>query len=222
MWENDAVSHYSLYIFVLNNNKDNNKDKIKIMKRVSDTKQQKESSSWTRRFIATAILQGAIIVVVTAFLVLSQISFLKPEISRVIATGGAGTWFTFGYIIYIVVGVISIAVSALFYYYIERVLGKQYNASRVTKVLAWGHLILMNAGTTAATGMLMYAGYVSGAAMLSVSIGGKGFNQGQAHEILSPFVEPISVAILILLLGVLLGGIGFLLIYKSKRTGNNA
>jgi hypothetical protein len=192
------------------------------MKRVSDTKQQKESSSWTRRFIATAILQGAIIVVVTAFLVLSQISFLKPEISRVIATGGAGTWFTFGYIIYIVVGVISIAVSALFYYYIERVLGKQYNASRVTKVLAWGHLILMNAGTTAATGMLMYAGYVSGAAMLSVSIGGKGFNQGQAHEILSPFVEPISVAILILLLGVLLGGIGFLLIYKSKRTGNNA
>jgi len=180
------------------------------MKRVSDTKQQKESSSWTRRFIATAILQGAIIVVVTAFLVLSQISFLKPEISRVIATGGASTWFTFGYIIYIVVGVISIAVSALFYYYIERVLGKQYNASRVTKVLAWGHLILMNAGTTAATGMLMYAGYVSGAAMLSVSIGGKGFNQGQAHEILSPFVEPISVAILILLLGVLLGGIGFL------------
>ena len=80
----------------------------------------------------------------------------------------------------------------------------------------------MNAGTTAATGMLMYVGYVSGAAMLPVSIGGKGFNQGQAHQILSPFVEPISIAILILLLGVLLGGIGFLLIYKSKRTGNNA
>jgi hypothetical protein len=110
----------------------------------------------------------------------------------------------------------------LFYYYIKRVQGKQYNASRVTKVLAWGHLILMNAGTTAATGMLMYAGYVSGASMLPVSIGGKGFNRGQAHQILSPFIEPISVAMLILLLGVLLGGIGFLLIYKSKRTGNNA
>lgn len=26
MEENDAVNHYSLYIFVLNNNKDNNKD----------------------------------------------------------------------------------------------------------------------------------------------------------------------------------------------------
>lgn len=112
-------------------------------------------------------------------------------------------------------------VSAIFYYYIEGVLAKQYN-STIAKALACSHLILMNLGTTAATGMLMYAGYASGAAMLPVSIGGKGFNQGQAHQILSPFVEPISVAILILLLGVLLGGIGFLLVYKSKRTVNNA
>ncbi|HEY7079602.1 MAG TPA: hypothetical protein VH500_07875 [Nitrososphaeraceae archaeon] len=188
---------------------------------LSDTKRQKNQSPWTKRFIAAAILQGAIIVGLTAFLVLSQISFLKPEVSRVIAAGGAGTWFTFGYFIYIVVGVIGVAVSAIFYFYIESVLAKQYN-STISKALAWGHLILMNIGTTAATGMLMYAGYASGAAMLPVSIGGKGFNQGQAHQILSPFVESISVAILILLLGVLLGGIGFLLVYKSKRTVNNA
>ena len=190
-----------------------------MKKELSNTKQQ-ESSTWTKRFIAAAIVQGAIIVALTAFLVLSQISFLKPEVSRVIAAGGAGTWFTFGYIIYIVVGVIGVAVSAIFYYYIENVLAKQYD-STIAKALAWGHLVLMNLGTTAATSMLMYAGYVSGASMLPVSIGGKGFNQGQAHQILSPFVEPISVAILILLLGVLLGGIGFVLIYKTKSTGNN-
>ena len=130
------------------------------MKRVSDPKQ--ESSPWTKRFIAAPILQGAIIVALTAFLVLSQISFLKPEVSRVIAAGGAGTWFTFGYIIYIVIGVIGVAVSAIFYYYIEGVLAKQYN-STIAKALACSHLILMNLGTTAATGMLMYAGYASGA-----------------------------------------------------------
>jgi hypothetical protein len=189
------------------------------MKNIVDTKQ--ESSPWTKRFIAAAIIQGAIIVSLTAFLVLSQISFLKPEISRVIAAGGAGTWFTFGYIIYIVVGVIGVAVSALFYYYIESVLAKQYNKTRVAKTLAWSHLVLMNVGTTAATGMLMYAGYVSGAATLPLSVGGKGFNQGQAHEILAPFVEPISIAILVLILGVLLGGIGFLLMYKSKIAYND-
>lgn len=70
-------------------------------------------------------------------------------------------WFTFGYIIYIVVGVVGVAVSALFYYYIEKVLAKQYDSNRVAKALAWSHLILMNVGTTAATGMLMYAGYVT-------------------------------------------------------------
>jgi hypothetical protein len=187
-----------------------------MKKDVSDIKRQQGSSPWTKRFISAAIIQGAIIVALTAFLVLSQISFLKPEISRVIAAGGAGTWFTFGYIIYIVVGVIGVAVSALFYYYIERVLEKQYNTTRVAKALAWGHLVLMNVGTTTATSMLMYAGYVSGAAILPLSVGGKAFNQGQAHEILAPFVEPISITILLLVLGVLLGGIGFLLMYKSK------
>lgn len=176
---------------------------------------------WTKRFIVAAIVQGAIIVTLTAFLVLGQISFLKPEVSRVIASGGAGTWFTFGYVIYIVVGVIGVAVSALFYYYIENVLEKQYNASRVAKVLAWGHLVLMNIGTTVACGMLMYAGYVSGAAMLPLSVGGKGFTQEQAHQILAPFVVPISGAILILILGALLGGIGFVLMYRTKRTENN-
>jgi hypothetical protein len=75
----------------------------------------------------------------------------------------------------------------------------------------------MNVSTTSATGMLMYAGYVSGAALLPLSAGGKGFNQGQAHDILSPFVELISITILLLVLGVLLGGIGFLLMYKSKK-----
>ena len=69
-----------------------------------------------------AILQGAIVVGFTVFLVISQISILKPEISRVIASGGAGRWFTFGYIMYIVVGVIGVAVSAVFYYYLESVM----------------------------------------------------------------------------------------------------
>jgi hypothetical protein len=195
-------------------------ERRKIMKKeLSNTKQQQqESSPWTRRFIAAAIIQGAIIAALTTFLVLSQASLLKPEISRVIAAGGAGTWFTFGYIIYIIVGVIGVAVSALFYYYVERVLEKQYNTTRIAKALAWGHLILMNVGATAATSMLMYAGYVSGAGMLPLSVGGKGFNQGQAHEILAPFVEPISATILLLVLGVLLGGIGFLIMYRSKRT----
>ena len=67
-----------------------------------------------------------------------------------------------------VVGVIGIAVSAIFYYYIENVLEKKYNNTKLAKALAWSHIVLMNVGTTAATGMLMYAGYVSGTANVTV------------------------------------------------------
>ena len=177
---------------------------------------------WTKRFIAAAIIQGAIIVALTIFLVLSQISLLKPEVSRVIASGGAGTWFTFGYLIYIIVGVIGVAVSAIFYH-IAYHLGKQqyYRTNKILQGLAWSHLLLMNIGIVAVAGMLMYAGYAAGAAMLPESVGGKGFDNAQAHEILAPFVEPISAAILVLGVGVILGGIGFLLAnyheYKIKN-----
>jgi hypothetical protein len=37
--------------------------------------------------------------------------------------------------------------------------------------LAWIHLLLMNFGTAAAMGMLMYAGYIGGAAMLPENVG---------------------------------------------------
>ncbi len=172
---------------------------------------------WTRRFITAAIVQGAIVVGLTVFIILGEISILKPGISRVIASGGAGTWFTLGYIMYLVVGVIGVAVSALFYLYIERVIKKQYKDHSGARIVAWIHLILMNVGTTFAMGMLMLAGYAGGAAMLPTSVGGLGLDAGQAHEILSPFVEPIAIAILVLIFGVICGGIGFLIVNRKKN-----
>lgn len=155
--------------------------------------------------MAAAIVQGAAIVALTAVMVLGQTSFMKPEVSRVIAAGGAGTWFTFGFVIYILVGVIGVAVSALFY---------QSLGTKVPRVTAWLHLVLMNAGVAAAAGMMMYAGYVGGAAALPQAAGGAGFDQGQVHELIVPFVEPIGAAILVLLAGVLVGGIGYLMAYR--------
>ena len=122
------------------------------------------SDAWARRFMTAAIVQGAVMVGLTIFLVLGQISIIKPEVSRVIAEGGAGTWFTFGYIIYIVVGVIGVAVSSLFYHYLSDRYGGGFG--RATNALAWIHLILMNIGVAAAAAMLMVAGYQGGAAML--------------------------------------------------------
>jgi hypothetical protein len=168
--------------------------------------------AWTKRFMAAAIVQGAVVAGLTVFLVLGQVAF-KPEISRVMAAGGAGAWFTFGYLMYIIVGVMGVAVSALFYHYLENVLGKRIGRS--ANVLAWVHLILMNVGTVAAMGLPMYAGYAGGASMLPTDVGGRDFNGGQAHEILVTFVEPISAAILLIVAGVVAGGVGFLTTYRS-------
>lgn len=171
----------------------------------------KRENTWASRFMAAAIVQGAAVVALTLFLVLGQISIIKPEVSRVIAAGGAGTWFTFGYVIYIVVGIIAVAVSSLFYHY----LGSR--TDRVSNALAWAHLILMNIGITAAAGMLMLAGYQGGAAMLSPEVGGMGFDAGQAHAIIGQYTEPIAASILVLLAGVLAGGARFLIAYKRKQ-----
>ena len=178
---------------------------------------QKIDLVWTRRFITAAIVQGAVIVGLTVFIIFGEISILEPGVSRVIASGGAGTWFTLGYVMYIVVGVIGVAVSALFYLYIERVLKKQYKDHKGATVVAWIHLFLMNIGTTFAMGLLMLAGYKGGAAMLPTSVRGLGFDGGQAHEILAPFVEPIAATILILIIGVICGGIGFLVISRKEK-----
>jgi hypothetical protein len=169
------------------------------------------SNVWAKRFMAAAIIQGAVIVALTAFLVLSQVSILKPEVSRVIASGGAGTWFTFGYLAYIVVGVIGVAVSSAFYHYLAG------SFTRVANALAWVHLVLMNVGTAAAAGMMMYAGYQGGAAMLPAAIGGRGFDAQQAHSIMAPFVEPIAGSILAILASVVAGGAGFLLAYRHAK-----
>lgn len=80
----------------------------------------------------------------------------------------------------------------------------------------------MNIGTAAATGLLMYAGNLGGASMLSENVGGQGFNAGQAHEILVSFVEPISVAILVIVVGVVAGGIGFLAAYRSSTMSRSS
>src|SRR5713101_952967 len=66
----------------------------------------------TSRFIWAAIIQGLAALLWTVPIVLPTV---KPSVAMVMASGGAGTWFTVGYLAFITVGVIAIAVTALFY-----------------------------------------------------------------------------------------------------------
>jgi hypothetical protein len=176
-------------------------------------------STRANRFIVAAIVQGALAVILTAYFVLGQFAWLKPEVSRVIAGGSAGTWFTVGYVTYLLVGVIGVAVTALFYHHIEVTLSKPYAGS--LNLLAWIHLILMNVGVIGAIWLMMIGGYLGGAAMLPPAVGGKGWTAQEVHEKVLysiPGGYPLWIAVFIILLGigVLAGGLGYVLAWKRK------
>jgi hypothetical protein len=164
---------------------------------------------WANRFVVAAIVQGALAAGLTAYL-LYQGVFGTPAASRIVAGGGAGTWLTAGYLGYLSLGVLAVAVTALFYRHIEADLGRPYRG--LSHWLAWAHLVLMNVGVVGATWLMMYAGYIGGAAALPKSGGGLGFNPGQVHEILAGFPPYIAAFMSVGLVGALLGGLGYVLV----------
>jgi hypothetical protein len=173
---------------------------------------------WAGRFIWAAVLQGAIMAVITVLIVqpLSYFNY-NPyyDPSKVIAGGGGGTWLFTGYILYLVVGVVAVAVTALFYFYLEGVMGKVYHG--LTNYLAWGHFVLMNVGVAGSMILMIYGGWEAGWAAASVSSGGLGYNSLQIHEnFLGPLVNPIGALVLIAALGAIFGGLGFLIRSRSK------
>lgn len=169
------------------------------------------ASKWASRFIWAAVVQGFLATIITAIIVLP---ILTPAPSRVIAGGGAGTWLGVGYLSYIMVGVISVALTAIFYFYLEGVLKKSYLG--IAKVLAALHLALMNIGVIGSTWLLMLAGYEGGVGGLSTQVGGGGLDAGGIHGIIGVYTEPIGYFIIILAIGVLAGGLGYIITYRSK------
>ena len=179
---------------------------------------QTTSGKWASRFIWAAVIQGLLAVIATV-LIMEPLSFFginwyfSP--SKVIAGGSGGTWLFTGYISYLVVGVVATAVTAVFYFYIEGVMGKVYRG--LTNVLAWGHLVFMNVGVAVSMFLMMWGGYLAGWALAPTSSGGKDFTTLQVHEqILGRLVDPIGAFIMLAALGALLGGLGFILRSRMK------
>ncbi len=177
-------------------------------------------SKWANRWILAAIVQGALLVGLTAYL-LYQGVYGTPAASRIVAGGGAGTWLTVGYVGYVMLGVLAVAVTALFYRHIELDLGKPYG--RLPSLFAWVHLFFTNVGVTVSTWLMMNAGYRGGAAALPTSVGGLGWTAFQVHtEIMQYYPPYIAVFMAIGLGGAVAGGVGYVLawLWPAKATSN--
>jgi hypothetical protein len=179
---------------------------------------QEIQGRWASRFIWASIIQGLIAVVATVLiaepLTFVGITWYCPP-AKVSAGGGGGTWMFPGYVLYLVVGVVAVAVTAIFYSYIEGTLGKVYNG--LTNYLAWGHLILMNVGVTGSMLLMMYGGYLAGWSGAATTSGGLGYTGYQIHiHYLSHFQDPIGALVMVAALGAILGGLGFILRMRMK------
>jgi hypothetical protein len=180
---------------------------------------QTTQGKWAGRFIWAAVVQGLIATIITV-LILDPPQYLTGNAdyfspAKVIAGGGGGTWFFTGYIAYLVVGVVAMAVTAIFYFYIEGIRGKVYKG--FANILAWGHLIFMNVGVAGAMFLMMWGGYMAGYAATSVASGGLGLNAGQIHvQYLGQLVDPIGGLILLAAIGALMGGLGYIVQSRAR------
>lgn len=167
-------------------------------------------------FLYAAIMQGTIASVITFLGAFGDtLGLWKVGVAKVIAGGEAGNWFIIAYLAYLVVGVVAMAVTSLFYFYIETLMGHMYKG--MSKIFAWIHLVLGNIGVAGASILAMLGGYFGGAAMQPINSGGMNWTTGQVHvNILQYYPTPIAVFLGLALLGFFLGGVGYILTLRTK------
>jgi hypothetical protein len=173
-------------------------------------------SIWSNRFIISAIIQGAIITGLTTSIVSIQILFSsKVNIIQFLSLSfeGPAKWFFLGYIFYMIL-VVAIAVTATFYHHLEIDMRKRIRGFK--SVLVWIHFVGMNLGGAATTLTMIFAGLI-GSGILSVITSGASASQLQPNvAVMVQFIPPISAFAGVLSIGVIAGGIAYIITYLQK------
>lgn len=171
-------------------------------------------SPWAIRFTTATFVLGAVAWFVIAVLLLGNVLAglappnytLGPASSRIVAGGGAGTWFVMGLLSYMLIGVAGLGLSAVFYQQLEVTLETPLRGWK--NWAAWVHLLLGGVGAAAASLLMTYEGFLAGAASLPTNVGGGGQSAGYIHTtFLGPATLPIAALMGVALLGYFAGGI---------------
>lgn len=203
----------------------NSRDK-KDKKSAGDDNTTITISKWSVRFTWAAIIQGAVVAVLTAMLAVIVATTEFPYKLVQMMLGNSAIGFSeisalAGLGLYLVVGVIGTGLTAQFYHHFEVRLAKPYKGL-LSNGLAGVHLVLVNIGVAAASIMMIYAGYIGDVAVSPVAMGagGGGFGmttQQAADKILNPFIVPVAIMLLVTVIGAMAGGAGFLLNNFRKK-----
>jgi hypothetical protein len=184
------------------------------MTTVSDARARNYFSSvWSNRFIIAAIVQGAVITGLMLAFVAAQTLTSGTNIIEFLSLSfeGPAKWIFLGYIFYMIL-IVAIAVTAVFYNHLEITMGRQIRGFR--SLLAWIHLVGMNVGGAATTITMIFAG-LAGSGVLGIIMGGSDSLQ-ENTAIMDQFIAPIATFTAVLSIGVISGGMAFIMSYLRK------
>jgi hypothetical protein len=188
------------------------------MTTVSDARARNDfSSMWSNRFIIAAIVQGAVITGLTLAFVAAQILTSGTNIIEFLSLSfeGPAKWIFLGYIFYMIL-IVSIATTSVFYNHFE--VNMQRTIRGFGSVLAWFPLIGMNVGGASVTLTMIYAGLVgSGIIGIIMSSGNNAVELKPNTQVLEQFIVPISAFAMILVIGLIAGGLTFLLNFMRHK-----
>ena len=165
-------------------------------------------------------LIAAVTTILLAVVLIGLPSVAAGVVATILASPAAGfveLAALFGFFaMYIVVGVVGIALTALIYHHVEVVTGKKYRGA--ANLFAWVHFVLMNIGIAGATWPMIYAGFWGDIALGPPSQGGLGWTLDQvAAEILAHFIMPVGLGLLLTGIGAIAGMTGFLITYLKRQ-----
>jgi hypothetical protein len=179
-------------------------------------------AKWANRFLQSAIIQGAGITLLTILFISIQL-LLSSNINIIqflsLSFEGPAKWIFLGYIFYMIL-IVAIATTAVFYNHFEVNMHKGIQGFR--SILAWIHLLGMNVGGATVTLTIAYAGLVGSGVIGTILSGGSIAELKPNTLIMEQFIIPISIFAAVLVIGLIAGGLTFLLNYLSykKKTTN--
>jgi hypothetical protein len=172
---------------------------------------------WGNKFILSAIIQGAVITILTLIIIGLQIIISNINIIQYLSLtfDGPSKWFFLGYIFYLIL-IVAIAVTAVFYLHLEIHMGKKI--TRFKSILAGIHLFGMNIGGAGTTIVMIYAG-LAGSGILDVVLNGTTLGTSTINsnvDIMVQFIVPISGFAGLLSISVISGGLTYILTFFKR------
>ena len=174
-------------------------------------------AKWANIFLQSAIIQGAVITLLTILFISIQL-LLSSNINIIqflsLSFEGPAKWIFLGYIFYMIL-IVAIATTAVFYNHFE--VNMHRGIQGIRSILAWIHLLGMNIGGATVTLTIASAGLIGSGVIGTILSGGNIAELKPNTQIMEQFIIPISIFAAVLVIGLIAGGLTFLLNYLGYK-----